>query len=147
MATFELKRKPSESFNGDYIYFFSVNGMYHLAATYKTDEEAKKWYDKCREVFVEPIHTKLHTRMLKDRELFLTQRQEVYVDPYNLEYYNKYFFYVNYGTICLKSFISYGPKDYELRLQEATEYFNTYKHVDYAETMAEHETIILEETN
>jgi hypothetical protein len=147
MSTYELKRKPSESFKGDYMYFFLVNGMYHLAATYKTDEEAKKWYDKCREVFVEPIHTKLHTRMHKERELYLTQRQEVYVDPYNLEYYNKYSFYVMYGTHCLKSFIAYGPKENDLKLAEATEYFNSYVYVEYAESMAEYETLIKEETN
>jgi hypothetical protein len=147
MPTYELKRKPSETFKTEFIYFFVVDGMYHLAATYKTDEEAKKWYDKCREVFVEPIYTKLHTRMHKDRELYLTQRQEVYVDPYNLEYYNKYCFYVMYGTHCLKSFIAYTPKEYDLKLAEATEYFNTYVHVEYAESMAEYETIILEETN
>jgi hypothetical protein len=147
MPKYELKRKPSQSFKDEYIYFFLVNGIYHLAATYKTDEQAKKWYDKCREVFVEPIHTKLHTRMLKDTEFYLTQRQEIYVDPYNLEYYNKCSYYIMYGTTCIKNFIAYSKKENELKLAEATEYFNTFKHVDYSETMAEHETIICEDTN
>jgi hypothetical protein len=85
--------------------------------------------------------------MHKERELYLTQRQEVYVDPFNLEYYNKYSFYVMYGTTCIKSFIAYGPKENDLKLAEATEYFNSYKYVEYAESMAEIETIIKEETN
>lgn len=147
MATYELRRKPSESFKGDYIYFFSVNGMYHLAATYKTDDEAKKWYDKCREVFVDPIYTKLHTRMHKETELYLNQRQEVYVDPYNLEYYNNFKFYVMYGTTCLEVFVAYNPKEYDKKLAEAVEYFNSYVHVKYSDTLFDYETIIHEETN
>lgn len=147
MATFELKRKPSEVFKEQYTYFFSVNGMFHLAATYATEAEAIKWYNLCREVFVEPIYTKLHTRMVKDRELYLSQRQEVYVDPYNLEYYNKHSFFVYYGTSCLKSFIAYGPKENDKKLTEALEYFNSYKEIDYKEMMEEFETIIIDETN
>lgn len=147
MATFELKRKPSEVFKDQYTYFFSVNGIFHLAATYEKEEEAIKWYNLCRQVFVEPIYTKLHTRMVKDRELYLSQRQEVYVDPYNLEYYNKHSFFVYYGTSCLKSFIAYGPKENDKKLAEATEYFNSYLPFDYEKNIAEFETIILEETN
>jgi len=145
MSTYELKRKPSDLEPSGYIYFFVVDKIYQLAATYKTDEEAKKWYDVCRKAYVEPIYKKLYSRMVNGVELYLQERKEVYVDPFDLTYYNRFYFYLWYGSEVKKNFTSYTPNAYNKTLAEAKKLYDEFEAPK--DHNADLVTIVIEQTN
>lgn len=147
MPKYELQRKQNTKDPSEYTYFFVVDGYYHLAARYKTDEEGKKWYELCRQVFVEPIDTKIKTRMVNGTELYLQERKLIDVDQFNLTYYYKYQFHVMYGRECVKGIYTYNEKTYEQKLAEAIKFFDEYVHVEPTSIYEELTTLVIEETN
>jgi hypothetical protein len=149
MPKYELQRKPNTKDPSEFTYFFVVDGHYHLAARYKTDEEGKKWFDLCRQVFVEPIETKIKTRMLNGKELYLQERKLIDVDQFNLTYYYRYQFHVMYGSECVQGFYTYSPNAnvYEQKLAEAIKYFDEYVYVEPTSVLEELTTLIVEDTN
>ena len=149
MPKYELQRQTNTKDPSEFTYFFVVDGYYHLASRYKTDEEGKKWYDLCRLVFVEPIDTKIKTRMVNGTELYLQERKLIHVDQFNLTYYHRYQFHVMYGSECVKGFYTYSPNPnvYEQKLEEAIKFFDEYVHVEPKNVLDELTTLIVEDTN